>query len=258
MHEKDRVLIKGLQEFFGGIGYISKPNKNSSVEFRVSTLNDLVNVIIPHFDNYPLYTKKRIDYLFFKQIVTLMLNKEHNSMEGIQKAVNIRASINTGLSHGLKEAFPNTIPVDKSTLINNVMYKNIPSEWLAGFATGESNFFIAVQKSLQKNCFYTSLCFSIAQHSRDYLILQSFAQFFGGGSVTKYDKRQIYEFVITNIDLLVNNVIPFFDKYPILGSKHLNFLDFKSAAHIIKNKLGSPPPKGGSPTCGTRVPAGNT
>jgi hypothetical protein len=25
-------------------------------------------------------------------------------------------------------------------------------------------------------------------------------------------------------------------KHPILGSKHLNFLDFKSAAYIIKNK----------------------
>lgn len=26
------------------------------------------------------------------------------------------------------------------------------------------------------------------------------------------------------------------NKQPILGSKHLNFLDFKSAAYIIKNK----------------------
>ena len=28
----------------------------------------------------------------------------------------------------------------------------------------------------------------------------------------------------------------FFYKHPILGSKHLNYLDFKSAAYIIKNK----------------------
>jgi len=31
-------------------------------------------------------------------------------------------------------------------------------------------------------------------------------------------------------------IIPFFEKHPIAGSKHLNFLDFKSAALIIKNK----------------------
>jgi hypothetical protein len=91
MHEKDRVLIQSIQEFFGGIGYVSKLNNTSSVEFRVSTLKDLVDVILPHFDNYPL-TKKHSDYLLFKEIVLLMLNKEHNTLEGIQKIVNIRAS----------------------------------------------------------------------------------------------------------------------------------------------------------------------
>ena len=54
MHEKDRPLILSIQKFFGGIGYISKPNNFSTVEFRVSTLNDIINVIIPHFNKYPL------------------------------------------------------------------------------------------------------------------------------------------------------------------------------------------------------------
>jgi hypothetical protein len=34
----------------------------------------------------------------------------------------------------------------------------------------------------------------------------------------------------------LNILYLFFYKHPILGSKHLNFLDFKSAAYIIKNK----------------------
>jgi hypothetical protein len=109
MHEKDRALIQSIQEFFGGIGYVSKPNNSSTVEFRVSTLKDLVYVIL-HFDNYPLITKKSSDYQLFKQVVSLMLNKEHSTLEGIQKAVNIKASLNWGLSNDLKEAFPETIP----------------------------------------------------------------------------------------------------------------------------------------------------
>lgn len=83
-----------IQEYFGGIGYISNPNKNSMVEFRVSTMKDIINVIIPHFDNYPLLTKKYIDYMFFKDIVKLMLEKEHSTLEGIQKIVNIKSSMN--------------------------------------------------------------------------------------------------------------------------------------------------------------------
>jgi LAGLIDADG endonuclease len=51
-----------------------------------------------------------------------------------------------------------------------------------------------------------------------------------------YKNRPLCEYIITKIDLIVEHVIPFFDKHPILGSKHLNFLDFKSAAFIIKNK----------------------
>ena len=112
MHEKDRVLIKSIQDFFGGIGYVSKPNKNSTVEFRVSTLKDLVDVILPHFNNYSLITKKH-DYLLFKQVVLLMLNKEHSYLEGIQKAVSIKYSLNLGLSKDLKEAFPLHYSYDK-------------------------------------------------------------------------------------------------------------------------------------------------
>lgn len=41
------------------------------VEFRVSTLKDIINIIIPHFDNYPLITKKSSDYILFKQVALL-------------------------------------------------------------------------------------------------------------------------------------------------------------------------------------------
>ena len=174
MHEKDRALIQSIQEFFGGIGYISKPNNRSTVEFRVSTLNDIINVIIPHFDNYPLITKKHSDYVLFKQVILLMLNKEHNTLKGIQKIVNIKASLNLGLSKDLKEAFPDTIPTKK---LESCVENNLSPGWMAGFSTGESNFFITVQKSNTKSGLATSLRFSIAQHSRDLLLLESFVNF---------------------------------------------------------------------------------
>jgi hypothetical protein len=238
MHEKDRVLIESIQEFFGGIGYISKLNNTSaqaSVEFRISTIKDIVGVILPHFDKYPLITKKYSDYLLFKQIVLLMLNKEHNTLEGLEKIVNIKASLNLGLSKDLKEAFSITFPetLNMESCIKN---NNLHPEWLAGFSTGESNFFIAVKKSKTKSGLSTSLRFSIAQHSRDCLLLESFVKFFGGGFVVNYKKRLLCEFIITKIDHIVEHIIPFFDKHLLQGSKHLSFLYFKSAAYIIKNK----------------------
>lgn len=232
MHERDRDLMTQIQNFFGGIGYISNPNKNTTVEFRVSTINDIVNVIIPHFDNYPLLTKKYSDYVLFKNIIKLMLEKTHSTLEGIQKIVNIKASMNLGLSDVLKDAFPETKPVVKEA--NYI--KNIPQEWMAGFSTGESNFFITIQNSKTKSGIAASLRFSIAQDSRDLSLLESFENFFGCGYVAKYQNRSVCEFIVTKIDHIVNNIIPFFDKHNIRGSKYPDFLSFKSAALIIKNK----------------------
>lgn len=102
MHERDGPLIISIQKFFGGIGYISKPNNSSTVEFQISTLNDIINVIIPHFNKYPLMTKKYYDYIIFKQVNLLMLDKVYNSLEGLQKIVNYKVSFNLGLSKKLK------------------------------------------------------------------------------------------------------------------------------------------------------------
>ena len=233
MHEKDRALIQSIQDFFGGIGYVSKPNNTSTVEFRVTTIKEIVNVIIPHFNNYPLITQKYSDYVLFKQIVLLMLNKEHITYLGLQKIVNIKASLNLGLSDDLKKAFPNVVSVNRLDYLHIGI---IEPSWLAGFATGESNFFITLQKSKTKSGLAVSLRFSISQHSRDFLLLNNFINFFGCGYVVKYDKRSICEFIVTKIDHIVEHIIPYFEKYPIVGSKHFNYLKFKSAAYIIKNK----------------------
>jgi hypothetical protein len=237
MHEKDKALIQSIQDFFGGIGYVSKTNKTSTVEFRVSTSKDLIDVILPHFDKYPLITKKHSDYLLFKQIVLLMLDKKHNTLEGIEEIVKFRASLNLGLPDYLKEAFPNTISVfSNNNLEGLTKNKKLYPEWVGGFCTGESNFFIALQKSKTKSGLSVSFLFSIAQHSKDLPLFESFVNFFDSGSVVDYKKRPLCEFIITKIDDIIEHVIPFFEKYPILGSKHLNFLDFKSAADIIKSK----------------------
>ena len=43
---------------------------------------------------------------------------QHLLAEGLQDIVNLRASINLGLSEDLKTAFPNTIPVSRPVTVN--------------------------------------------------------------------------------------------------------------------------------------------
>jgi hypothetical protein len=93
LHISDTPLIELVKKYFGGIGYISNPDKKT-VEFRVSTIKDIVNVIIPHLDNFPLITKKLSDYKLFKLIVLYIVDKKHLTSEGLQAIVNLRASLN--------------------------------------------------------------------------------------------------------------------------------------------------------------------
>jgi hypothetical protein len=114
IHSNDLALLEKIKEYFG-VGGITKSGKNL-VQFRVSSLKDFTNVIIPHFDEFPLITQKRADYMLFKHIVEMLNRKEHLTPGGLQEIVNLRALLNIGLSDGLKAAFPDTIPVTRPTV----------------------------------------------------------------------------------------------------------------------------------------------
>ena len=95
-----------IQTFFGGVGKIYKYGQDK-VSYRVNDLEQIINIIIPHFQKYPLITHKRVDFELFSRAVMLISQKQHLTIEGLEKIVAIRASMNLGLSEVLKEAFPN-------------------------------------------------------------------------------------------------------------------------------------------------------
>jgi hypothetical protein len=96
-------ILKDIQSFLG-VGKIHVHGKES-VQYRVDSIKEL-QVIINHFENYPLLTAKLSDYILFKKAFYLILIKEHLSKEGLLKLVGIKSSLNLGLPNGLQEAFP--------------------------------------------------------------------------------------------------------------------------------------------------------
>jgi len=229
LHEKARALLLLIQNYLDNIGYISKINDRSTVEFRVSDITSLNNIIIPHFEKYTLITNKYKDFLIFKQIVSLMSENKHTTLEGLKEILEHRASLNWGLSKNLKEFFPSIVPVKRVEIEDNIL-SNLSSDWVAGFSAGESNFFITISGTK------VWLRFSIAQNSRDILLLKSLVEFFNCGYIAQYKNRKVCEFIITKINDIIINIIPFFDKYKIEGSKYKDYVNFKEAAILIKNK----------------------
>ena len=104
LHEGEKVLLQSIQEYLG-VGYIFKSKINKIYHYRISSTKELIK-IFNHLDQFPLITKKHADYLLFKQVYSLVTNKQHLTVDGLRQIVELKASINLGLSDHLKESFP--------------------------------------------------------------------------------------------------------------------------------------------------------
>ena len=97
LNSRDIDLLLQIQTFFG-CGNIVKKKARDEISFRVNSVTEFTNFIIPHFINYPLLYQKAADFCLFKQIVNLILTKDHLTEKGLLEIINIRASMNLGLS----------------------------------------------------------------------------------------------------------------------------------------------------------------
>lgn len=85
--------------------------------YRISGLNNL-GVLINHLDTFPLLTQKQADYILFKQIIELMNRGEHLSTSGVLKIINLKASLNWGLSEKLKEEWKDVTSVIRPSVLS--------------------------------------------------------------------------------------------------------------------------------------------
>jgi len=164
----------------------------------------------------------------------MMCNKEHLALEGLTKILSIRASMNKGLSETLLTNFPDIIPVVRP-LVESM---EIPDcNWLAGFTEADGCFYVSVVKSKTITGFTVQLKFQLTQHSRDKQLMEYLITYLECGRYEARSKNtQAGNFVVSKLSDITKKIIPFFDKYPIIGSKSKDFADFKRVSKLIENK----------------------
>ena len=223
VHENDIALLMQIKDFFG-VGSITKLGE-ASIQFRVTKLEDL-NIIIRHFDFYPLLTYKQFDFNLFKKVVSLMEQGEHLTKEGLNKLITIKDLLN-------KNYLSKELNVYTNTQIKCKDIKDL--NWLSGFTDAEGCFFIALKKSSGSKLGETVwLKFILTQHVRDKDLLENFINIFNCG---RYIPKSEYgEFVVEKFSDIYDKVIPLFDNFKLHGIKSKNFEDFKLAAALIKSK----------------------
>jgi len=195
----------------------------------VRKLDDIINVIIPHFYKYPLQSGKVIDYQLWVRCVNLIAKKEHLNLEGLTKIVSIKSALNKGLSENLATVFDGIKPLTRFE------YKSSESPldpyWVSGFSEGDSSFFVSIANKTK----YVRIIYSIGLHARDLPLIYRIQGFFGGsGKMSNY--KNSVQYAIADFSSIDEIIIPHFDTFELKGNKLHNYLIWKEIAGIIKTK----------------------
>lgn len=232
LNVKDRLLLNLLQETMGNTGNIYYNPQDDTYKYKVSNVEGLINFVLPHFQKHPLLTQKKVDFELFARIIQIMYKKEHLTLKGLQEIINLKFSLNQGLSIKLSDNFK-VVPVERPKF--NPTFISDPA-WLAGFCEGESCFYINIGKSPKsKTGWAVQLVFKITQHSRDIQLLELIKNFLDCGRI---EKRAGFaaDFTVTSLKDIDSKIRTFFYKYPLLGSKLLNLKYFNEAFKIMAAK----------------------
>lgn len=239
LHISDKDLLHKVYTQFGVGNFRLNESQNTCI-FSVVSEQSILDVIIPHFDAYPLQTKKRADYLLFRRAAMLMANKKEN----LNELLSIRASMNWGLTESLKESYPDVIPVGKPEV--NFTDNIFNPHWFVGFVSGDGCFFVGISSSLTtKTKFQVRLRFIVSQHERDVELLRNLCNFFltkeeivkdyKCGSVSNSGATRNLE--ISKFQDIYNRIMPFFKDYPVQGVKYDNFIKWAIVGEMMKQRI---------------------
>lgn len=97
--DRAEVLLLYRERF--GCGSIRPDRSDKTLKYETRCIKDLVERVIPHFEQYPLLSSKRGDFERFARVCRLMYAHRHLTREGFTDIVKLASLINTG-----KRKFP--------------------------------------------------------------------------------------------------------------------------------------------------------
>lgn len=107
--------------------------------------------------------------------------------------------------------------------------------YITGFADGEGCFYIGISpNSKYDSGFRIKLSFQIGLHEKDKELLNLIKSYFGVGKISILAGDSVL-YRVTSIEEL-KFIIDHFDKYPLVTQKYKDYLLFKQAFKLIKNK----------------------
>ncbi len=130
---------------------------------------------------------------------------------------------------------PRVRAISRKGSVSMLQVGRIPPEigwYFAGFTDGEGSFNVSFRPREDYSApWKVSLCFNVSQ--RDRVILALFKRHLGCGTM-RQRADGIWYFEVNNLTAILENVIPFFDRFGFLSAKKKrDFAKFKELARIL-------------------------
>lgn len=91
-HQRNVKILYALKDYFQ-CGVV-RQNHGDRMCYRVRGHQNLLETILPFFEQHELKTTKRIDFLKFRQVVLMMDQNIHLSSEGLEQIKKIQQQMN--------------------------------------------------------------------------------------------------------------------------------------------------------------------
>lgn len=91
-HQKDVKILYALKDHFG-CGVV-RVNHGDRYCYRVRKFSHLKEIIVPFFENHKLLTLKRVEFEKFRRVLLMCEQKQHLTVDGIQKIREIQHTMN--------------------------------------------------------------------------------------------------------------------------------------------------------------------
>lgn len=235
--------------------------EKNNLYLRVNSLKELKN-IKNHFEKYPLQTTKSDYFFYWCQVFDILTSKKTLSSSlsledtfrilfwksqsknklnpKLQKNYDvIRKTLETAGKLTLLETELKSLLAQKPKVTTRSLTKPLePLEpfWISGFVQADGSFFFTFRKDTSgKSTKYLQSRFVIYQHCRDQEVLSRIKEVLGCGTLEIVStRRQAAQLRVSSLNDFTKYIIPFFETYPLCGSKQF---DFENWAEVQKLRI---------------------
>ena len=233
-----KYVLESIQSFLN-CGKVNINKQKHTAELGVTKIEELKQIIIPHFIEYPVFCAKLHAFNLFSEIVIALYNKDKRTIEGRRELLKLALSMNIATNRKAEriEYLFSLLGVlnnkDMSLYSNNIKEITTPisSDFISGVIDGDGSFFIGFQKNGQ-----IKTGFNITNDLDSKPLLEIIKkQLLDIGSIHEGTKNELV-YTVNGLNQINDILIPFMDKNPIFSERASHYLKFKTVSNLLKKE----------------------